>query len=90
MRLFPAFADQTKCMPAERMCATAGRPTVASMSATVTPLLARLMIIDSRSRTPTSAATSLSWIAARMAGRSGVTGTRIRSAIAKIARLTSL
>ena len=56
---------------------------------TVTPLFARLITSDSRSRTPTSTATSLSWIAARMAGRSGVTGTRIRSAIAKTARLTS-
>ena len=72
------------------MWAIARRPTVASMSATVTPLLARLMIIASRSRTPISAATSLSWIAARIAGRSGVTGTRIRSAIAKTARLTSV
>ena len=72
------------------MWATAAMPTVSSMSATVTPLFARLMIIASRSRTPTSVATSLSWIAARIAGRSGVTGTRIRSAIAKTARFISL
>ena len=49
-------------------------PIVSSMSWTVTPLFARLITSDSRSRTPISTATSLSWIAARMAGRSGVTG----------------
>jgi hypothetical protein len=65
-------------------------PTVRSMSVTETPLLARLTIIDSRSRIPSSVATSRSWTAARRAGTSGVTGTRIRSQRSKIARLSLL
>ena len=62
-----------------------GIPTVRSMSATLSPLLARLMTIASRSRQPSPTATSRSWTAARMAGTSGVTGTRMRSATSKIA-----
>ena len=60
------------------------------MSATDTPLLARLMTSASRSRMPSSDATSASWTAARMAGTSGVTGTRMRSAFSKIAWLSVL
>ena len=39
---------------------------------------------------PSSTATSRSWTAARRAGTSGVTGTRIRSASSKIAWLSAL
>ena len=39
---------------------------------------------------PRSAATSRSWTSARIAGRSGVTGTRIWSARSSIARLSGL
>ena len=61
-------------------------PTVRSMSATETPLFARLTIRASRSWRPISTATSRSWTAARSAGTSGVTGTRIRSAFSNTAR----
>ena len=63
-------------------------PTVRSMSVTETPLLARLMTMAMRSRTPISAATSRNCRAARSAGTSGVTGTMIWSASRKIAWLS--
>ena len=65
-------------------------PIAFSRSATETPLLARLTISVSRSRMPSSSATSRSWITARIAGRSGVTGTRIRSDRSNSARLSGL
>ena len=88
MTVRPSFAARTRNRPPERISASAGMPTVRSMSATDTPLLARLTIMPSFSRMPSSTATSRSWTAARRAGTSGVTGTRIRSARAKIARLS--
>ena len=72
----PSFAARTKRSPPERIWARAGMPTVFSMSATDTPLLARLITKARRSRMPSSTATPESWTAARMAGTSGVTGTR--------------
>jgi hypothetical protein len=71
------------------MDANAAMPTVLSMSAMLTPLLARLTTSASLARKPSSSATSRSWTAARRAGTSGVTGTRIRSARPNIARLSA-
>ena len=85
--VWPSLAALTKSSPPDRMRAIAGIPTVRSMSATETPLLARLTIIASLFRTPSSAAWPVSWTPARRAGTSGVIGTRIRSARSKIARL---
>jgi uncharacterized protein YdiU (UPF0061 family) len=89
-RVLPMLPARTRSIPAERSSATEVRPVVSSMSRTDTPLLARLTTSESRSRTPSSCATRVSWTAARIAGRSGVTGTRMRVAVAKIARFTSL
>ena len=90
MTVRPSFAARTKSSPPDRMSASAGIPTVVSMSATVTPLLARLTTIARRSRQPSPRATSRSWTAARIAGTSGVTGTRMRSASLKMAWLSAL
>ena len=83
-----AGLDQER--PPDRICAYAGMPTARSMSSSLMPLLARFTTSDSRSRMPSSSAISRSLTTARMAGRSGVTGTRIRSARSKIARLSGL
>lgn len=87
MTVLPSLAAFTSCMPAERMRASDGMPRARSISTTDTPLLARFTTTASLSENPSSAATSRSWTAARRAGTSGVTGTRIRSARSKIARL---
>ena len=80
----PSFAARTNNMPAERTSASAGMPTVRSMSVTDTPLLARFTTMARRSRMSSSTATSRNWTAARMAGTSGVTGTMILSARSKM------
>ena len=49
MTVRPSLAARTKSRPADRMRASAGIPTVRSMSSTLTPLLARLTIIARRS-----------------------------------------
>jgi hypothetical protein len=90
MTVRPAFAAWTKSRPPERTWAIACMPTVRSMSATDTPLLARFTTIASRSRMRSSLAMSRSCTAARSAGTSGVTGTRILSERSKIARFRAL
>ena len=84
------MAARTKSRPPERTRASAGIPTVRSMSATETPLLARFTSRNSFSRHPRVIETSRNWTAARRAGTSGVTGTRILSASSKIAWLMAL
>ena len=71
MTVRPSFAARTKSRPPERMRAIAGIPTVRSMSATDTPLLARLTTSPSSSRTPSSTARSRSWTAGPQGGHVG-------------------
>ena len=56
MTVRPSLAARTKSRPPDRMRASAGMPTVLSMSATDTPLLARLTTSASRSANPSSVA----------------------------------
>ena len=87
----PSLTALTSSMPPERIIGDRpGAPMAFSMSATDTPLLARLMTRPGgrACRAPRRRPRSLT--AARIAGRSGVTGTRIRSASSKTARLSGL
>ena len=54
MTVRPSLAARTKSSPPDRIWANAGIPTVRSMSATDTPLLARLTTIARRSRQPSA------------------------------------